>query len=352
LGLARFIIRRLALMVLTLFVLTLTIFYTTTLFSPKERAAMFVPPSAIKPEHTNLDELAKKLHFTDPFYIQYLDWLTSSLILGKLGYSYLYGGFVLDVIFKNFPATIEIVMFSVPIVIFGGIKLGTYSAGRANKKTGREDLIDSFIRTFTTLAYSVPLFFIGLLSLSIFFLNLQWFAPQRIGSAAENFILLSGSWKSYTGLYTIDALLNGQLWIFFDALRHLVLPVAILTISMLPVVVKITRSSMLAEYNRSYVVLARAKGLKEVEVVSRVRKNAMISILTVTSVLLANMLTGIVVVEYVFSWGGIGSLAINAAKDYDFALLAGLSVVFCFIFVIINLLVDVVYTYMDPRVKL
>jgi peptide/nickel transport system permease protein len=339
-------------MVLTLFVLTLAIFYATTFFSPAQRAAMFVSPTTINPEEIDLSNLAERLHLTDPFYVQYLDWLRLSLVTGKLGYTLNFRGFVLDVIWQRLPPTIELVMFSAPIVIFGGIKLGTYSAKRAYHKTGREDVIDSSIRAFTTLAYSMPLFFTGLLSITIFFLNLHWFAPSRIGSAAENFILLSGSWNSYTGLYTIDSLLNGQVWIFLDALRHLVLPVAILTISMLPVVVRITRSSMLAEYSQSYVIVARAKGLKEGEVISRVKKNALISILTVTSILLANLMTGIVVIEYIFSWGGIGSLAVDAAAWYDFPLLAGLSVVFCLVFVTINLLVDIIYTYIDPRVKL
>jgi peptide/nickel transport system permease protein len=338
-------------MVLTLFVLTLMIFYTTSFFSPLERASMFVSRLDIDPQQINLAEVAESLHFADPFYVQYLDWLRLSLFTGKLGYTRHFNGFVLDVILRYFPPTIELVMFSAPIVIFGGIKLGTYSARRAYQKRGREDLADSVIRAFTTLAYSMPLFFTGLLSLSIFFLNLRWFAPERVGSAAGNFISL-GSWNSYTGMYTIDALLNGQLWIFFDALRHLVLPVATLTIALLPVVVKITRSSMLGEYNQSYVMVARAKGLKEVEVVSRVKRNAMISILTVTSILFGNMLTGIVVTEHVFAWGGIGTLSINAVKYSDFALMAGLSVVFCFMFVTINLLVDVIYTYIDPRIKL
>lgn len=339
-------------MVLTLFVLTLTVFYTSSFFSPLERAAMFVSRFDVDPQQVNLAELAESLHLSsDPFYVQYLDWLRLSLFTGKLGYSRHFYGFVFDVILRYFPPTIELVMFSAPIVIFGGIKIGTYSAKRAYQKRGREDLPDSTIRAFTTLAYSMPLFFTGLLSLSIFFLNLRWFAPERVGSAAGNFITL-GSWNSYTGMYTIDALLNGQLWIFFDALRHLVLPVATLTIAMLPVVVKITRSSMLGEYNRSYVMVARAKGLKEVEVVSRVKRNAMISILTVTSILFGNMLTGIVVTEHVFAWGGLGTLSINAVKYSDFALMAGLSVVFCFIFVTINLLVDVIYTYIDPRIKL
>jgi peptide/nickel transport system permease protein len=226
-----------------------------------------------------------------------------------------------------------------------------YSAKRAQRKVGREDPVDSIIRAFTTLTYSIPLFFTGLLSLPLFFLNLHWFAPGRIGLPAET-ITYIGPWKWYTGLYTIDALLNGQLWIFLDALRHLVLPVATLTISVLPVVVKVTRSSMMSEFGRPYVTVAKAKGLKAVEVISHVKRNAMVSILTISSVLFGNLLTGIVVAENVFSLDGIGSLALYAAKNQDFSLLVGLSIFFCFIFVAINLLVDIMYTYIDPRIKL
>jgi peptide/nickel transport system permease protein len=130
------------------------------------------------------------------------------------------------------------------------------------------------------------------------------------------------------------------------------LPVATLTISMLPVVAKVTRSSMLTEFSNSYVIAAEAKGLKDSQVISRVRKNAMVPILTISSTLFANMLTGIAVTEYVFGLPGVGSLAVAAAKRYDIALLVGLALVFCVIFMIISLLVDLVYTHLDPRVKL
>ena len=350
-GLARFIFKRLVFTVITLIVLTLLLFATTTLFPPADRAAMFVPPNVKNIEQIDLMEIAREHHFDDPFYIQYLDWLSEAVIQGRLGYSPTYRAYVLDVILRSFPPTIELVVFAAPVIILVGIELGTYSAKRAYRKKGRDDPVDSVVRVFTTLGYSTPLFLIGLLSVSIFFLHLHWFAPVRLGSAAE-MIVTSQSWKGYTGMYIIDGFLNGQSWVSLEALRQLVLPTAILIVSLLPIVVKVTRSSVLVEFNNSYVTAARAKGLKDVEVVNRVRRNAMIPVLTISSIILGNMLTGIVVLEYVFSRRGLGYLAIDAAKNLDFALLAGLSVFFCFAFVTINLLVDILYTYFDPRVRL
>lgn len=353
--LVSFLVKRLALTIFTLFVLSLMIFYTASFLPPSKRAMLFVSPHLFQHHGPNilayLPEIAEKYGLNDPFYVQYLNWLRVVLLEGSLGYSYLHSKWVLDVILSSFPATLELVMYSAPIIIFGGIKLGVYSARREYEKRGREDIVDFIIRAVTALGYSVPLFFTSLLALSIFFLNLHWVTLGRLGSQAE-FFVYSGAWNSHTGLYTIDALLNGQFWIFLDALKHLALPVAALTISMLAVVVKITRSSMLGELNQTYAIAARAKGLRKMEVISRVKRNAMISILTISSILFASMLTGIVVIEYTFSINGVGALAINAAKRYDFALLVGLSLFFCIIFTSINVVVDIVYAYIDPRVKL
>ncbi len=349
----RFILRRLAFTVFTLIALTLVIFYTTTLFSPIERVTMFLSPYNYR-DLDRLDwfQLAERLHFNDPFYVQYFDWIKVSLMSGKLGYSWTRSGFVLDVILQHLAPTIELVMYSGPIIIFGGIKLGEYAAKRAYRKRGGEDILDSIIQLFTTLAYSIPLFVIGLLSVSIFFLGLHWLPFGRLGLDVQTYMITSRSWRYYTNIYTIDALLNREFWVFSDALKHLALPVATLSISMLPIIVRITRSSMLEEFGRGYVIAAWARGLKEVEVVSHVRRNALIPILTISSIVFASMLTGIVVTEEIFSLDGIGSLAVYAAKRSDFALLAGLSVFFCFVFVTMNLIVDILYTHIDPRVKL
>jgi peptide/nickel transport system permease protein len=331
------------------------IYYTASFLPAEKRAELFIPPKSY--HHPGFDvwaqlpKIIEKYHLKDPFYVQYLNWLRFVFTEGSLGFSYLHGKMVLDVIVSNLSPTLELVMYSAPIIIFGGIKLGVYSAKRDHEKKGREDPLDFIIRAVTTLGYSVPIFFTGILLISIFFLNLHWITLGRLGSEAE-FFIYSENWNFYTGLYTIDALLNGQFWIFLDALKHLALPIATLTISIMPIIIKVTRSSILVELGQQYIVAAKAKGLQDVEVVSRAKRNAMISIITISSTLFASMLTGVVVTEYIFSIGGIGVLAINAAKRYDFVLLIGISIFFCIIFVIINLIVDILYTYIDPRIKL
>lgn len=353
--LARFLLKRLCFTIITLLVLSFLIFYTTSFFPPLQRVFLYISPfSYSHPGHdvySKLPQIAEKYGLYDPFYVQYVNWLKVTSTEFTLGYSELYNDWVSAIILDRFPVTLELVIFSAPLIIIGGIKLGVYSARRAHEKKGREDIIDLIVRVITVWAYSLPIFFIGILMLSIFFLNLHLVFPGRLGTEAQQFLNIN-AWNSYTGILTIDALLNGQYWIFFDALKQLVLPVATLTISTLPIVSRVTRSSMLIELSKPYVIMARAKGIREKEVISHARKNAMIPILTISSTIFASMLTGIIVTEHTFGFYGIGALAVEAANRLDFPLLTGLSLFFCLLFVVINLLVDIIYTYIDPRVNL
>jgi len=347
-------------MIMTLLLLSFMVFYTTSFFSPEERAMMLISPFSYgHPGHdswTSMPEIIEMYHLDDPFHVQYIRWL-KGFTEGSLGYSLRYNEWVSVLILRFLPATLELIMYSAPIIVFGGIKLGVYSARRAHERKRREDPIDFIIRAVTAWTYSIPTFVVALVLISTVSLSLHWLPLGRVGGQAY-IVITSKPWISYTGLYTIDALLNGQLWIFLDALGRLVLPVLVLTISMLPVVAKVTRSNMLGELGKQYVVTAKAKGLRNVQVISHAKRNAMISILTISSILVANMLTGIVITESIFDIRGIGWLAAQAGgvslyyRQFDFALLAGLSVFFCFIFVIVNFIVDIIYTYIDPRVKL
>jgi len=342
-------------MIVTLFVLSLLVFYTTSFFSPQQRAFLYISPQALN--HPGFDPwskvelIIKKYHLDDPFYVQYANWVSVTLTEGTLGYSALYHELVSNVILNAFPATLELVVYSAPLIVLGGIKLGVYSAVRAHEKKRREDPVDFIVRVAISLTHSIPVFLVGMLMLSITFMSFHWLAIGRVGAGAQ-FFITSETWKSYTGLYTIDALLNRQYWIFLDALKHLVLPVATLTIFMLPIVVKVTRSSVLAELSKPYVTTAKAKGLQKAEVTNHAKRNAMISILTVSSMIFASMMTGIVVTESTFMLYGLGFLAVEATRRLDFTLLAGLSIFFCLIFVVLNLIVDIMYTHIDPRVNL
>jgi len=165
--------------------------------------------------------------------------------------------------------------------------------------------------------------------------------------------VMSPNFIRYTKLNTIDALLNGQLWIFIDALKHLVLPVISLTIQIVALIVRLMRSSMLEALSKGYILTARAKGLDEKEVIYKhARKNALIPVLTVTGILIAGMLNGLVITEVVFNYKGVGYWAANAAIQLDVPAILAFALFSGIIFVFANLAVDIMYAYIDPRIRL
>ena len=353
LRLTNYILRKLLSAVPTLLGLSILIFYTSTFFPLRERVMLFISPHRYQDPWAPdpIPALIEKYHLNDPFSVQYVTWL-GEVLKGNLGFSYLYDMPVAEAILKFFPATLELVIFAIPIILLGGYGLGVFSAKRAHKRAPREDAIDFATRTITTIGYSIPSFVLGLLLLVIFYVGLRWVGIERLSSDLQAFIFSpSSDWVTYTGLMTIDGLLNGRPDISLDALRHLVLPVITLATQMLAILVRITRSSMVGELVKPYIVTARAKGLDEKGVIRHAKKNSLASILTVSGILFASMLTGVVVTEYIFLIKGVGFLVVRAASRYDIALLVGLSLFFCVIFMLINLIVDIAYAYIDPRVK-
>ena len=350
-NLAKYAAKRFILTIPTLFAVSLIIFYTTTFFSPRERLQLYVSSSRYynpwAPDETA--ELIAKYHINDTFFAQFTAWLRE-VLTGNLGYCHLYNLPVSEVILNGFSATLELIMFAVPIILLGGYKLGVLSARRAHERAGKEDVVDFTVRSVSILGYSIPQFCVALLLLVVFYMFLGWFGPGRLGSASQ-MIVYSPEWTHYTGLYTVDALLNGQLDVFIDVLKHLVLPVITLTVSLLPIIIRITRSGMLEELVKPYVITAKAKGLDENAVIKRAGRNSLTSVLTVSGILLASMLTGVIVTENVFLINGAGSLIVKAALQHDYALLVGFSLVFFLIFTFINLAVDITCAYINPRIS-
>lgn len=348
----RYVVKRIVLTIPTLFALSLIIFYTTTFFPATKRVYLYIPDSPYRhPGHdvtSVIPELIEKYHLNDPFFVQYFIWL-SGVLRGNLGYSWTYGG-VSEAILDSFSATAEIVIYAAPVIVLCGYKLGTFSAKRAHAKGSREDVVDFAVRSFSILGYSIPQFCLALLLLVVFYLFLGWFQPGRLGTESLS-IIHSEEWTQYTGLYTFDAILNGNPSIFLDALKHLVLPVTTLVIQMFPIVVRVTRSSMLEELSKPYIISARAKGLDNKAVARHAEKNSLTSVLTISGILLASMLTGVIVTEHVFLINGIGSMVVKAAQNLDYPILVGVSLVFCLIFALVNLIVDVAYAYINPRIK-
>ena len=341
--LRNYIIRRFILLIPTLIGVTLLIFAVLQFFSPAMRASLYIRGPK---EAQFIEEIIRKYHLDAPIPVQYYYWIRE-VLQGNLGWSEAVHMPVSMAILNFFPATAELVIWSAPVIILLGIRLGVTSA------THKDKAVDHATRTASIIGWSLPSFWLGILLLSIFYgPTLRIFPPERLGVEAKLYVT-SSNFVRYTQINSVDALLNGQLWIFVDALKHLVLPVASLTIQIVALIVRIMRSSMLEALSKGYITTARAKGLDEREVINKhARKNAMIPVFTVTGILLAGMLNGVVVTEFIFAYKGIGWWAANAALQLDipgvlaFALFNGV------LFIVANLIVDVLYARIDPRIRL
>ncbi len=344
-GLSTYIVRRLLLLIPILIGVSLLIFAMAEFFDPYARAALYVDVTKVR----DWDAVFRKYGFSDPVYVRYFRWI-NEVIHGNLGYSQENRMFVLQCIMRKFPASVEIALFSTPLTIVLGIYLGMLSAVHRDKP------IDHMTRVFAIIGWSLPTFWSAIILLSFFYGGFGIFPPGRLGSAADDFISRGsrvGTYNAYTGLNTIDGLLNGQLWITWDALMHLVLPCINLTIVQIALLIRVMRSSMLEELNKGYIITARAKGLTQSEVINKhARRNALIPAITLSGLLIAGMMTGVVITETVFHIEGLGSAAARAALHLDIPFVLGFAMFTGIIFVMANLIVDVLYAYIDPRIRL
>jgi len=346
-GLGTYVIRRILLIIPTLLGVVLLIFAVTQLFTPQQRATLYITSER---QMTQIDSIIRIYHLNESVLVQFVDWI-SQVLQGNLGYSRTGGGPVLQVMLRKLPATFELVIWSLPITILVGIFLGVQSA------VHRDRLADHVTRSLAIVGYSLPTFWLGIMLIAIFFAALGWFPPERTGTQAFQYIFLSGNWHSYTGLLTIDGLLNGQPWITLDVLRHMVLPTLTLVTINIALIMRVMRSSMLEALGKGYVMAAKAKGLNNAQVINKhARRNALIPVMTVAGLLTAGLLTGVVITETVFNIDGVGRWAAIAAGGgggvpdipavLGFALFAGI------VYVVANLIVDVMYAYIDPRIRL
>jgi len=342
LGLGAYIARRLLLFIPVLIGVTILIFLISMSFTPEQRAVLYArSPKQLR----SLRQLAQKYHLYDPIHIQYINWL-NNVLHGNLGWSITANMPVSQAIIEFFPATLELVLYSAPFIYIVGTRLGIISAVK------RDTAIDHGTRVLAIIGWALPTFWSAILLLSVFYGHLDLFPPGRLGEAATRYVQ-SPKFTRYTGLNTIDALLNGEIWIFLDALRHLVLPVTNLVIVTSALIMRVMRSSMLETLSKAYITMARAKGLDEKEVINKhARRNALIPVITVTGSLFATMICGLVVTESVFNYMGIGYWAAKAAVCLDIAAILGFSLFVAIVFVVTNLIVDVLYAFLDPRIRL
>jgi len=338
-----YVIRRLLILPIIIFGVTLLIFGMMSFLAPAQRASLYV--QAIPKGAGALDEIIEKYGLDDPIHVQYFRWL-SGVVHGDLGFSRTGKAPVLATIKRYIPASFELAIWAAVPLIWIGIQLGVTSALHHNKP------IDQVLRVFAIVGWSFPTFVFGLLVLMIFYAKLQWFPAGRLSEWA-NVVVLSPEFTRYTGMNTLDALLNLRLDILWDALRHLVLPVITLSYVSWALILRVTRSSMLEVLRADYVTTARSKGLKESVVIDKhARPNALIPVATVSGIVLIGLMSGVVITETVFNYRGLGWWVASSAAQLDVISVLGFSLFYAVLVVFGNLAADVMYAYLDPRVRL
>ncbi len=274
-----------------------------------------------------------------PLPIQYLTYLRN-LLSGNLGKSIRNRRPVIDDLRQYLPATIELATYATVFGVTAGLLLGAFSAIRHNSP------FDFGARFVSLIGISAPVFWLSLLGLLIFYAQLRWLpGPGRLDSVIDAPPLV-------TGFLTLDSLLAGRWDALRNALGHLVMPSIVLGSYSMGLITRITRSAMLESLSRDYVRTARSKGLRERTVQYRhAFRNALIPILTVIGLSYGTLLSGAVLTETIFAWPGLGRYAYRASTTLDFPAIMGVSLIIAFIFAFVNLVVDVLYYLVDPRLR-
>lgn len=286
-----------------------------------------------------IEQLRSEFNLDKPLHEQL--WLfLSDLARGDLGYSYIQKQPVVKMIADRFPATVELALGALLVGLVIAVPIGIISAVKQNSMVDHVTMAGAF------LGISMPAFWLGILLLMVFSVNLKWLPVQgRISFGIQL--------EEITGLYVLDSILTGNWEALVSSLKHLALPSITLGAAVAAVIARVLRSSMLETLRSDYVVLARAKGSSERRVVLwHALRNALLPTVTVVGLQIGVLLGGNMIVETVFSWPGLGRTVVTAIFDRDFPLVQGAVMVYALTFVLSNLLVDILYTYLNPKISL
>lgn len=286
----------------------------------------------------NVAELRARLGLDRPLYEQYFVYM-GNVLSGDLGRSVAGNIPIMDELKQRLPATMELSFCALIIAVMVGVPLGIVSAVK------RGSWIDTGTMLGSLIGVSMPIFWLGLLLLYFFGVVLGWL--PFIGRLSTNMQI-----ETRTGMHLLDAVLSGNWTGFWDAFAHLILPSVTLSTIPIAIIARITRSAMLEVLHMDYIRTARAKGLREPTVILRhAMRNAMLPVVTVIGLQLGSLLAGAVLTETIFSWPGIGRWLFNSIQGRDYAIVQSVTLVITFIFVVVNLLVDVSYAWLNPRIR-
>jgi peptide/nickel transport system permease protein len=285
-----------------------------------------------------VEQVRENMGLDKPVIVQYGIFLADAL-RGDLGDSIVTGRPVTTELLARFPATLELTAFAMLIAILVGVPVGVISAVK------QYSLLDKFTSVLALTGISMPIFWLAMILIVIFFVNLGWLPfPGRLSTGYAV--------TSITGLVLVDSLLTLNFAAFWDGLKHLILPAIALGTIPMAVIMRMTRSSMLEVMGEDYVRTARAKGVVPWRVIFKhALRNAMLPTVTVIGLQAGLLMGGALITETIFSWPGVGQIAYDSVNRRDYAMIQGVVLYGATLFVLVNLLVDVLYAVLDPRVR-
>jgi len=317
-----FLIRRLVQSTFVLFLMSLLVFLGV--FAIGNPIDILISPQATQED---IRHTIEAFGLDKPLWLQYLIFLKGAL-LGNLGTSFVYGTPAVRLILERMPATFELAAFALTVTIIIGIPLGLWAGLRTNT------LVDKTIMSVSTLGFSLPTFWVGLMFILVFAVKLGWLPSNGRGTTSE----LLGMQVSFLNM---------------DGLRHMVLPGITLSLLNVAMVIRLTRAGTQEAMLQDYVRFARAKGLHDSRIVGvHVLKNIMIPIITVVALQFGSIIAFAIVTESIFAWPGMGKLIIDSIQMLDRPVIVAYLLMIVAMFILLNLLVDVLYSVLDPRVRI
>jgi len=287
-----------------------------------------------------VDNIRMELGLNDPLYIQFGTYV-KQLVQGDLGTAWHTGHTVVEDFATRLPATLELALASLLIALIVAIPVGIIAATR------KESALDHISRVFSLIGACMPVFWLGLLLILLFYSKLG-IAPAPMGRIGNDILPPT----NITGLYLIDSLLTADWVAFRQSLSHLILPAICLSSGTMAIIARMMRSSMLEVISQDYIRTARAKGLSEGTVVYKhALANASIPTITMVGLQIGYLLGGAVITETIFSWPGVGSYVTESILATDYAPIQAFTLLSAVVYSVINLVVDLIYGWIDPRIR-
>jgi peptide/nickel transport system permease protein len=345
-----FILRRILAIPVTLLIVTMVLYAIACLTPPEVRAEIYMPATnrqlTAEQRQRLIQNIINERGLALPFPIQYARWL-GTLLQGDWGWSPTMRTEILPALIYRTPATVELTLYSLLLYLPLGLFFGVLASWQQGKG------IDNNLRLSAFIATSIPPFILALVLISIFYVGLRWFPPDRLSSRFSLEVQREG-FQQFTGMISLDALLNGRTDIFVDSIRHLVLPVVTLSLYHWATTMRVMRISMLETFDTEYMTAAKARGVRlKAQLWKHGFRNALVPALTSSILSAASLMTGVYVVERIYSFPGISEIITRAIQVSGSDIVSSLAFAIYSTLIVLPLMtgMEIVQAIVDPRIR-